>query len=134
MFNIFRYIKLRWNLLSAVGPKARRHFNPDLRKKIEKQTKDLAWLIVQNKFADPTFNFRIKAHFTKGRRLIKHCEMSGDIPTREGRIHFVLANPYQFAFRMEAQVYQKGKSSITVQGNIHYCFEMLEAFGTKGSI
>lgn len=121
-------------MLHVVRPKARRHFVPELRKKIEKQAKDLAWLIVQNRLADPTFNFRIKGHFTKGRKLIKHSEMSGDIPTSEGHIHFVLSNPYQFSFRMEAQVFRKGKASMTVQGNIHYCFEMLEALGTKGSL
>jgi hypothetical protein len=112
-------------MLRVVRPKATRHFRPDLRKKLEKQVRDIAWYITENHMGDPELTFKVKGYLTKSKKVIKHAELSGDSLTGRHRVHFVISNPYQFGFKMVADVYKDGKSVLTVQGHVHYCFDMI---------
>ncbi len=112
-------------MLRVVRPKATRHFQPELRKKLEKQVRDLAWYITENRMGSPELTFKVKGHVFKSRKVIKHAELSGDSHTGRYRIHFVISNPYQFGFKMVADVYKDGKSLFTVQGHVQYCFDMI---------
>lgn len=112
-------------MLRVIRPKATRHFQPDVRKKLEKQVGDLAWHITENKMGSPELIFKVKGHFLKNKKIIKHAELSGDSLTGRYRIHFVISNPYQFGFKMVADVYRDGKNVFTVRGHVQYCFDMI---------
>ena len=126
MFNIFRYIRIRWNALRTIRARGINRCTYTSQQKLEKQAKDLAWLIVQNKFSDPVLTFKIRGHILRSKKIVRYAEIKGEMMTPDNRkVSFTLSNPYPFPFRMVMHVSKHGKDVARIQGNIHYCFEML---------
>lgn len=132
MFNIIRYIILRWKLLKAVHVKGKVYSHPSNRRKLDKQVKDLAWLIVKHKFESPVLTLRTRSMMTKKGRLLRYIEIKGNMILSDvDTVTFTITNNWGFGYRMIAHVSRSGKNLFMTHGHISNCFDVLKAMGTK---
>ncbi len=125
MLNLLRYIILRWDMLRIVRKRGKNRCTMITQVKLERQVKDLAWLIVHSGFRSRSFDFKIKGCLSNSKaKIIRYAEMKGEILSENGvKVSFVLSNPNSHPFHMIMRL----SSGTALHGNMHYCFDHLSA-------
>lgn len=134
VFNIFRYIKVRGEMLRKVSTKQVLRLSQTERRELERQIKNVAWLSVKHKLDVPAMTCRVKRHITKFKVIHKYVEIFGQGWLPNGRrVMFQLANQYPSPYRMVMYVYQGEKRPAHIHGHVEYCFEMLASLKEDGT-
>lgn len=132
MYNIIRYIILRWKLLKAVHVKGRVYSDPSSRRRLDKQVKDLAWLVAKHKFGTPELALRIRHALTKKKKLFRYVEIKGSMTLSDiDTVTFTISNGQGLGYRMNANVVRNGRPLFTTHGYLKNCFDVMKAMGTK---
>lgn len=132
MFNIIRYIILRWKLLKAVHVKGKVYSHPSNRRKLDKQVKDLAWLITKHNFNTPVVALKMRSMLTKKRRVLRYVEIKGNMVLSDTDVaSFTISNNWGFGYKMVAHVSRNGKPLFMTHGSTSNCFDVIKVMGTK---
>jgi hypothetical protein len=121
-------------MLRVVNARGRKYSARINKARLDKHIKELAWLIVDNKMVDGAIVFRVRTHITERKNWIKYCEVKGRAILPSGDLMFFSMSDQQGYFRFVADIKKKGKNSVHVHGEMHYCFEsILSLVETKSS-
>ena len=98
---------------------------------LDRQVKDLAWLVVKHDFGDPSIELRGKNSVTRGGRMLRRIRLSGVMTiTAKDMVDFDIDNSHGL-YRMYARVFRDGKHLFTAQGDVSHCFEVMTTVITK---
>ena len=132
MCNIIRYIILRWKLIKAVHAKGRVYTDLSSRRRLDKQVKDIAWLVVKHKFGDPELTLRVKHSLTKKKKLFRYVEIKGSMVLSDAyTVTLTVSNALGIGYRMVANVARNGKPLFVTHGHASNCFDVMKAMETK---
>jgi hypothetical protein len=126
LLHIFRYIKVRGEMLRKVSTKQVLRLPLAERRELEKQVKELAWMASKCRLDVRVMTCRVKRHITKFKVIHKYVEVFGQGFMPDGkRVTFQLANQYPSPYRMVMYVYKGQKRPAYIHGNVDYCFDIL---------